>query len=680
MLKVVPGLEYLPTLTPLEMEVVRNFQKYFTSPEENYRNVTLYVHPDTINADISMVLDDTFEYKNREYHQLWLVNVVNENDNDYYRDVYHSAKDINKFKTQFRLNRAFKDVNYPDFLQDQYKYSCESKKFTLKQRNAINTLIIGSKKYAEAYINKINTENQEEVVEKIEDIFGAIRNDESQGDDKYNYIIYSHGMWSNDMQDKGHFHTVMERRKNVWTALTLGEYNVAKYFIGINLKNKNLEVRTTELLSNKKVASVINTDHSYNLVKGGAKTGKTTLLALKAFNSIKQNKTITITSFTYANLSGIRLKLQQLLGENTTLKIKGVKLMTVSSIIYNKSEIDTDELYIDNAEDLTKKQINYFLNNNEISGIFIAYNGSQKIIFNEQEGNFNLLENKKIKDKFNKYNLNRMINHCAPSIEMIYGDFLKQSNDGQIIVHNGKIKSKSSVFIYDDENRNNYTLSNDELDLIKRFIDKKIHIDDNAGHLNQHCELKKDDTRVLIISPKFDPLVQISMYLGDKKYKKMEAFLTYRDIINETTNISSTLKFQTAKMKTFEELRSFLIRQASTVFSDKDEDVLLSKYVDRLKTEKIQQDEYDLHRYFPAMESRIILTTLESFKGTQAENVIAILPPGRGLINGNLGTILSSATNQLFLINKNKEFHNFVVNEPCKKKYPRSSTSSILSF
>lgn len=63
------------------------------------------------------------------------------------------------------------------------------------------------------------------------------------------------------------------------------------------------------------------------------------------------------------------------------------------------------------------------------------------------------------------------------------------------------------------------------------------------------------------------------------------------------------------------------------------------------------------------MTNRILLTTLESFKGLQSDVLVAILPPEANFKIGNYTTILSSAKKVLFIINRSKEFHQFIRKE-----------------
>lgn len=169
MIKIVPDANYyLPALSPLEQETLKNFRNYFTTVQKD-SDITLYIHPDTINANISMVLDNRIEYRQSVFHQLWLVNVVDSNDGEYDQAIWDSAQKTSSFKTSLLWNKAFSLVEYPDWLNDEYKlsyHSAGSHKTSLKQRFAINTLLIADRRQLTqqiAHLKKNSAELQDNI-------------------------------------------------------------------------------------------------------------------------------------------------------------------------------------------------------------------------------------------------------------------------------------------------------------------------------------------------------------------------------------------------------------------------------------------------------------------------------------------------------------------------------------
>lgn len=137
------------------------------------------------------------------------------------------------------------------------------------------------------------------------------------------------------------------------------------------------------------------------------------------------------------------------------------------------------------------------------------------------------------------------------------------------------------------------------------------------------------------------------------------------------------------RQKNFEELNNFLFRQAQdenqAVTSEADIETIRT-YVNDLKSDRVKEEELDLHRFLPAMTNRLLLTTLESFKGLQSDILIAILPHHASFKIGNYTTILSSAKKLLFIINRNEEFHDFVEDELRKKRLRHTKHDGLLGM
>lgn len=427
-------------------------------------------------------------------------------------------------------------------------------------------------------------------------------------------------------------------------------------------------------------------------VKGLTKTGKTTLLVLRALQAIRAKESLTITSFTYANLVRIRLMLQNLLGSDGSLQTNGVKFRTVTSILYDKSPLETDGLYIDNAEDISGDGLQVLLGAGNFSDVFIAYNPTQQVIFNKAKDSSNdehwPLSDDVIKNDFKIITTTRMLNDSTSSIKTIYRDFLESDVTESALAPNQVAGGDKhpSVFIHDGINETSPILTADELSFIQKIIDAKYQISPN----DRDRFLTNESQKVTIVCPLFNPLVQVSMFLDEveKDKKQGRSFLTYKEIISRLG--SDMQKFNMNSQKDFVELNNFLFRQAqgdkSTVTDEADIEAVRN-YVNQLrldpnnpKAEQVRMDELDLHRFLPAMTNRILLTTLESFKGLQSDILIAILPPEAKFKTGNYTTILSSTKKTLFIINRSEEFHDFIEEEKQRKRLRPSKHYGLLGF
>lgn len=646
MLKIIPETTYIPNLSLQERQTITNLQNFLIAAPYKNTDINLYIHPDTINANINMVLeallhDDT----EQTFHQLWLIKVINAHE---VQEISEKARRLMSFKNQLIRNKAFKMVEYPHNFYNDCKLAFKAARPTLKQRFAINTLLVVDRR-------QLAEDAQDKKIEEL--------NDEGN---PLNYIKYAHSVWLDDMTaESSNFVSVMQLRKVPTTALTQQEYDIANYFIGFNLTNQNLMTKTDQIRSEPALAAIINDPSHYLAVKGLAKTGKTTLLVLRVLRAIQNNETVTITSFTYANLARIRLMIQNLLNGNAPLRNSGISLRTVTSILYDSNPLETTALFIDNAEDIPEQDLNKLLAG-RFNSVFIAYNPTQQVIFNQNRNAATNaawpLNDNAIKDQFKIYTTTQMLSASAPSIKTIYRDFLENYDQKLKMAPSPVLSRHPSVFIYDRVDETNPILTPNELSFIPKIINKNYQMSEN----DNGRFVVNNSQSVTIVSPLFNPLVQISMLLDEteKDKKQGRSFLTYQEIVSETGN--DTQKFNLTRQNDFEELNNFLFSQAqgtkSPVASTADLEEVRT-YVNRLKTSKIKMEELNLHRFLPAMTNRILLTTLESFKGLQSDVLVAILPPEANFKIGNYTTILSSAKKVLFIINRSKEFHQFIRKE-----------------
>lgn len=705
MIKIVPDANYyLPALSPLEQETLKNFRNYFTTVQKD-SDITLYIHPDTINANISMVLDNRIEYRQSVFHQLWLVNVVDSNDGEYDQAIWDSAQKTSSFKTSLLWNKAFSLVEYPDWLNDEYKlsyHSAGSHKTSLKQRFAINTLLIADRRQLTqqiAHLKKNSAELQDNIATYLTTRQVADLSPQGQS----NYIKFAHTVWVDEMTTANKlFSKVMSPRTNAWTALTPGEYDIVRYLIGFNLTNENIEVHTDKVLKDPKLVALVEDAANRVAVRGLAKTGKTTLLIMRALRAAQRGERVTITSYTYANLARIRLMLQALSENAGTLRLQGITLKTVSSIRYSKDALETDAFYIDNAEDISEDELRRLISNNASQDIFIAYNPDQQVLFNRtvddpgspadkvfpdkapqkvSEKNWPLNEGL-ITEDFHVVSTNTMVNGGASPIKMIYQDFLNDYTNENIAVHDSQ--GKPAVFIRDAVDVESPILTADELQIIKGAIDKQYR----ATNISTNGRFATAESQnIAIVCPQFSPLVQVSMFLDreERDKKQGRSFLTYKEIIDQSNNqeLRAAIKDETS----FTNLVSRILNQSadgkgrSPVNSFSAADIeRVRTFIIHSKSDFSKSSEVDLHRLLPAMMNRLILSTLESFKGLQAEVLVAILPADDKFKLGNYTTILSSAKSKLIIINRNEKFHEFIERERAKCRHFLNHDHSIICF
>lgn len=225
MLKIIPELS-VPNLSSQEEQVISNLQDHFNSPAYEGHDITMYIHPDTINANINLVLEARLhDNAGNTFYQLWLVNVLQANNSD---EISAGAHQLYTFKNQLILNKAFDMVEYPANFYDDYKLSFRAERQTFKQRFAINTLLVVDREQLA----------EDAKSQPIEDL----------SDDKHNYIKYAHSIWLDEMTDGNLIFTkVMQLRKNPYTALNQQEYDIANYFIGFNIANQNVKANTDKI-------------------------------------------------------------------------------------------------------------------------------------------------------------------------------------------------------------------------------------------------------------------------------------------------------------------------------------------------------------------------------------------------------------------------------------------------
>ncbi len=671
MLKIIPELSYVPNLSPQEKQTINNLQNHFSSTAYEGHDITMYVHPDTINANINLVLEARLhDDAGNTFYQLWLIDVLNANNSD---EISTGAHQLYNFKNQLILNKTFDMVEYPANCYDDYKLSVRAERLTLKQRFAINTLLVVDR-------SQLDEDDQGQPIEDL-------------SDDKYNYIKYAHSVWLDEMTDENQIFTnVMQLRKNPYTALNQQEYDIANYFIGFNFANQNIKANTDKIRQDSYLSSIVNNPSKRLAVKGLAKTGKTTLLVLRALRAIRTKESLTITSFTYSNLARIRLMLQSLLNSDASLQTSGVRFRTVASILLDRSPLETEGLYIDNAEDISGDGLQVLLEIDNFNDIFIAYNPTQQVIFNKAQGSSNdehwPLSDDVIKKGFTIIPTTHMLNSSMSSIKTIYRDFLESdvTESGLVLGRMPGNDKHPSVFIHDGVNETSPILTADELSFIQKIIDAKYQISpDDSNRF-----LANESQKVTIVCPLFNPLVQVSMFLDEveKDKKQGRSFLTYKEIISRLG--SDTQKFNMNSQNNFIELNNFLFRQAqndkNTVTDEADVETVRN-YINNMrldpnnpKAKRVRMEEHDLHRFLPAMTNRILLTTLESFKGLQSDILVAILPPEAKFKTGNYTTILSSAKKTLFIINRSEKFHDFIEEEKQRGRLRHNERYGLLGF
>lgn len=171
----------------------------------------------------------------------------------------------------------------------------------------------------------------------------------------------------------------------------------------------------------------------------------------------------------------------------------------------------------------------------------------------------------------------------------------------------------------------------------------------------------------------------------ERDKKQGRSFLTYKEIIDQSNNqeLRAAIKDETS----FTNLVSRILNQSadgkgrSPVNSFSAADIeRVRTFIIHSKSDFSKSSEVDLHRLLPAMMNRLILSTLESFKGLQAEVLVAILPADDKFKLGNYTTILSSAKSKLIIINRNEKFHEFIERERAKCRHFLNHDHSIICF